>query len=378
MKKIALLFLTLLLFSTLHADDEEARGDIIVLPRSEVVNGDYFAYGKSIEISGVVNGDVYAFATQVIIDGTVNGNVLVAGGSINITGEVTEDVRVIAGQLMLSGQVGRSVSMLAGNAELFPSATIGNNLIAVVGNMDLAASLKQNARIYASNLRVSNGIKGKLRAYVGSLRLTSKANIGEYVEYWSNNDAMIDPSARISEGVIHHPSFFYNLFRGKFFRGLKIGSRLATLMMNFIYTFLLGVILMRYFPKKIELSLEALSKRPLHAFLAGIVLVIILPIICLILLVSILGVPFALTLMGLNIVGFYTVKILAILWMTKWILKKVEFDRHRKVYFLIGLFIYFVLTQIPYVGIFISLAALFFGMGALVMGKNAPPKPVPS
>jgi len=63
------------------------------LPASQVVDGDHFAFGKTVEISGTINGGLYVSGGQVVIDGRVNGDVLVAGGRVSLSGTVSQDVR---------------------------------------------------------------------------------------------------------------------------------------------------------------------------------------------------------------------------------------------------------------------------------------------
>ena len=67
-------------FSTATAQERAGRSGSrshVTVPASEVVNGDYFAFGGTVEIAGTINGDLYASGGQVVIDGTVNGDVLV-------------------------------------------------------------------------------------------------------------------------------------------------------------------------------------------------------------------------------------------------------------------------------------------------------------
>ena len=368
MRKACHLALVLLLLTcTLFASDDESI--IIVLPANAVLNQDFFAYGKSIEISGTVNGDVYVFGGQIFIDGTVNGDVLVAGGSIEISGKVSQDVRLLGGQATISGEVGRNVTAVTATVEFSPAARIGNNIVVLSGNVDLAASIAKNARIYASNLRLSDGIHGALYAYVGQMRMTSKASVGGDVEYWSNNDAVIDSHAKIGGELIHHPSFFYSFFHGKFFKSLRIGSKLAALIMNFFYTFVIALIMMRYFPQRISGTLNTLNKKPLQALIAGVVLVIILPLLFLALLITIVGVPFALTLLAINVVSFYTAKILTIVWGASFLFRRLDFKKHMRLYFAFGLIVYYIVTLIPYLGNAISAGALLLGLGGLVLGK---------
>ena len=204
---------------------------------------------------------------------------------------------------------------------------------------------------------------------MGQLRVTSKVAIGGALEYWSNKNALIDPNAQIKGGVVHHPSFFYDLFHSKLLKGLRIGSKLAALMMNFFYSFIIGLIMIRYFPQRVEQTIQTLKQKPAQSLVAGIVLLFLLPIIMLMLIITILGVPFALTLLSLTVVGFYTAKILSILWMSTHIFRKFEYKKHKRLYFAFGLIVYFIVTLIPYVGTIITVAALLFGIGGAALGK---------
>ena len=68
-----------------------------VLQAGQVVQGDYFAAGPRVEISGIVNGDLYVAGGQVLVDGVVNGDVIVAGGKVTLSGTVAQDARIAGG-----------------------------------------------------------------------------------------------------------------------------------------------------------------------------------------------------------------------------------------------------------------------------------------
>lgn len=360
----------LLLFSALFAEEQdEEEIDIVVLPSTAVVDSDYFVHGRTVEISGTVNGDLYVMGGQVFIDGTVNGDVLALGGSIEISGTVSNDVRLLAGQVLVTGDIQRSFTGVAATLELSPSSRVGRSAVIVSGNADIESSIGRNLRLYSSSVRISNQVRGKVSASVGQLRLTSKTVIDGPLEYWSNKTALIDPNAVVKGGVIHRPSFFYDLMHNKMFRWLKIGSKFAGLVMNFFYSFIIGLIMLRYFPQRINSTIEMLNTKPAQSAVAGIVLIFLLPIIMLALVITILGVPFALTLLSLTVVGFYTAKILSILWLSTHLFRRFEYKKHRKLYFSFGLIVYFIITLIPYLGALITAAALILGIGGAVLGK---------
>ncbi|MCP5492553.1 MAG: polymer-forming cytoskeletal protein [Chlamydiales bacterium] len=364
MRKLVCFFLFFLSVSAYAKDGALIK----VLPANSSHLGDYFVRGQTVEISGTVTGDLYVLGGQVFIDGTINGNVLVAGGTVNIEGRVDQNVRSLAGQVVISGSVGRSVTVLSGSLEVQPSAVISKNLIAMSGNVDLAGSVHGNALLGTSSLRLAGGVGGGVTAYVNQMRVTSKANVEGGLEYWSSSDALIDSTAHIIGGVVHHPSFFYSISKGKIIQSLRFGSTILPILMNFLYTLGLGLILMRYFPHSIKRAVGALLQNPVHTALVGIVVLVLLPLLSLLFLMSVLGVPFAITLIAVNVFAFYTAKIFTVLWLEKLIFRK-HFEKHRRLFFTIGLMVYFTLATIPTVGTIISFAIMLMGLGAMVRGR---------
>lgn len=369
-----LIFCFLLLFTShfLFAveDDISREQNVIVLPSGQVYNGNYFAMGRTVEISGTVNGDVYILAEQVLIDGVVNGDLLCTGGSIDIPGQVVHNCRLLGGQILISGSVSNNVTAVAGNLQLLSSASIGGSLVATAGNVDLATSIGSDATIIASNLRLSSHIGKGLQGYVGQMRITSKAVIGGDVDYKSNSPAWIEAGATIHGDVIRRPSFVHELVKGTWIQKFLVGSKVLVTLMNFIYTFVIGIILIKVFPKNLEAALHSLNEQPLKAFTYGIMLLILLPLAALILLMTILGVPFALTLMAANIIGFYTAKVYSIFWASNWLFGKVGFKCNRGPSFFCGTVVYFCLTAIPIFGILLAFAFMLFGLGAGVLAQR--------
>lgn len=357
-----------------HADEllppsNPADSGVIVLPSGTVHQGDYFAFGDSVEISGEVNGDVYILANQIVIDGRVNGDVLAAGGSIDISGIVVHNVRSLGGQVLISGNVGNNVTAVAGNVQLLASGTIGNNVVITAGNVDLSSKIGSDATIVASNLRISSYVAGKIQAYVGQLRITSRAHISSGIDYRSSSIAWIDQGAVIEGQITHHPSLVHELVKGTWIQGLLVGGKVVALLMNFLYTLVVGIVLIKMFPKNLESALHVLKTRPWKAFSWGLMLLFLLPLASLILLMTILGVPFALTLIAANIIGFYTAKIYSVFWISNWCLAKFKLRISRLTALTLGLILYFSLTSIPILGVVLSFAAMLFGLGAGVLAQ---------
>jgi hypothetical protein len=365
------IFLFSFLFANEHEQNEQKQVEsIIILPFGAVHNGDYFAMGRSVEISGTVNGDVYVLAEQVVIDGVVNGDLLCIAGSVDISGKVAYNCRIVGGQVLISGEVGKNVTAVAGNLQLLSSAFLGKNLVATAGNVDLAAKIGYDATVVASNLRISSQITNDLQCYVGQMRITSRAVIGRNLEYRSNNSAWIEPGATIRGTTTYHPSFVHELVKGTWIQSLLVGSKIVAILMNFIYTFVIGIILIKIFPQNLESALHELKKHPFKSLSYGLMLLVLLPLASVLMLMTILGIPFALTLIALNIVGFYTAKVYCIFWGSNWIFGKLKMKGNRLPSFFLGLVIYFFLVAIPIFGTILSFVFMLLGLGAGVLSQG--------
>ncbi|HND01809.1 MAG TPA: hypothetical protein PK782_07015, partial [Nitrospira sp.] len=72
--RIVMLLILCMLPATAQADASLSRApwkERAVLRTGQVVQGDYFAFGPHVEISGIVNGDVIVAGAKVILSGTV-------------------------------------------------------------------------------------------------------------------------------------------------------------------------------------------------------------------------------------------------------------------------------------------------------------------
>ncbi len=358
-------------FSLLQADQkEEALQEVVMLRSGQVHDGDYFAMGNSVEISGTVLGDAYIMASQAIIDGKITGDLLVLGGSVEIAGEIEGSVRVLAGQVTLSGHVERNVTIIAASTQLSQPGEVDGNAVLVSGNIDLAARMDSNVTLLASNLRLASTIQKNVWAYVGQMRITSKARISGDVNYRSSSTAWIDPQSKIGGSLIYRPSFLHGLFEWSWLKGVVIGSKIAGLLMNFLYTFVIGWILIRMFRRRLDNTLHALQTQPLKSFVFGIVLLILFPLASLILLMTVLGAPFALTLIALNIISFYSAKVFSILWASNWLFSKIGMKPNRMPLLASGQVLYYALTIIPVFGTLLAVVSMLFGLGGAVVGQQ--------
>ena len=351
------------------AAQERARqrgsGGRATVPASQVVDGDYFAFGETVEISGTINGDLYASGGQVVINGRVNGDVLVAGGRVSLSGTVSQDVRAAGGQITIAGNIGRNLTVAGGNVEIASSAVVRGGVVAAGGSVDLAAPVGGAAKIAAGTLILANRIAGDVEAAVGTLRIASRAEIDGNVSYWSSREASVSEGARIKGKMVRNaaparPRFFPVAF---FFW-------LAFVSINFVCTLILGLLSARFLPRYHQSVITTLGERPWASLGIGFIAAVVVPVVCALLLATVLAIPLGLILLVGFFILLYWSRIYAIGRIGESILARLRPASSRASAFVLGLFVYYILAIIPVVGWLVVPLVILFGLGAELITRK--------
>lgn len=314
----------------------------VTLTKDQTINHDYFAAGSTVEVDGTVNGDVYAAGGQVTINGTVNGDVLAAGGTVTVDGTVNGNVRTAGGSIVIDGHISKNVSTAGGNIQVGRNATVGGNLAVAAGT-----------------LTDSGMINGDANAAAGNLTVASAAHIGGTLTYWSNNPGSIAEGA-VAGAVTHRvPPAHHDQNNNRF------AAAVLMALYWFVVTFIFAVLAMVWLPRHSAAITEALQKRPWASFGWGILVAVLTPLVGLVLLITVIGIPFGLALWALYAIALLVAPVWIIL-ATRELLTG-QFKRENTyVVLLLAAFIYTLIGLIPVVGgIFVVVTSLM-GLGASV------------
>lgn len=339
-----------------------------VLGSGQVVQGDYFAFGPHVEVSGTVNGDVYAAGGEVLVDGTINGDLIVAGGKVTISGTVSQDARIAGGQVTLGGTIGRNVTVGGGDVQVTESASVRENLLVGGGNVQLAGQIGRDVRAGAGNVTLSNKIGGDLAVAAAAIRLTSKASVGKNVTYWSETHPSIDEKATVMGTVTKRP--IPEAFKGEKVRRGVAGIKLVAGMVSFASTLLLGLLLLRIYPVFTLKAATTIQERPWISFGAGGAVLAGTPFLVLFCMATVLGIPIGLMLGALYLVTLYLGRVFVMLWVGQRIVRRLSDSPSLSWAFVTGLIVYSLVSLIPLIGKLATLFTLVAGLGALLITKK--------
>ena len=369
--RMVMLLILCMLPAAAQADEPLSRApwkERAVLRAGQIVQGDYFAFGPHVEISGIVNGDLYAAGGEVLIDGVVNGDVIVAGAKVILSGTVAQDARIAGAQVTVSGTIGRNATLGGADVHLTETAKVRDNLIAGGGHVQLAGSVGRDARVGAWKATLSNQIERDLIVAAGSVRLTSKATVGGRLRYWGEAAPSIDEEATVRGAITQRPlPEGWSIERAR--QGL-VGIRLMAAFIGFVSTLILGLVLLRVYPVFARRVTATIRERPTAALGWGTVALVATPVVALSFVVTLFALPIGLLLFALYGATVYLARVYAITYVGQILIRRQEDSSSLAWPFVAGLVLYSVLSLIPVVGGLLTLLTVLFGLGALLVSKK--------
>lgn len=365
---LLLCFFSISTLSPVSARGVDNENNTVVMAKSETIDHDYFGAGEQVTISGTVNGDAYVAGGTVIVEGTINGDLLAAGGQVTVLGTVTQNIRVAGGQVVISGQVGRNVTAAAGSLTFTEGATVAGNVVAGAGDLSLLAPVQRDVTLGAGNAVIGNRIGGNITAGVNSLTLTPNASIAGTLRYWSEEQATIDQAAVVTGGV--QPQIISPQPRVRADQADDRTAQTAFRIFTFLAILLVGGIIVWMFPHFSLRVARTITGQPLPSLGMGFFALIGLPILCLILLVTVIGIPLAFMLFALYLKLLYISKVFVSLLIGSVILQQFDRKAHILWTYVLGLVVYSMVTWLPFVGGLVSFVALLLGVGSFLLEEH--------
>lgn len=318
-------------------DDVYMTSDTISLEES--VNGNVYLFGDKIDISSnIIFGNVYAFGNTVNVNADVTGSLYVMAEDVTITGGAS-DAYICAGKVNFEED-----SYISRNARVFSE------------NLNIKGSIERDLYTISEQTNILDvtfaGVQGKLY-YKGNLNVEGNAYVGEKIELKGQ-----------IEDVKNETKGFFEIVS-------QALSQIITVSQIFTAVFLiliLGLFAKKYDETKIDKTNYGI------AMLKGFGYLIIIPIIAILLIVCIIGIPLGIILF-LAYMLMFTLSIPVVsLDISKTILKEKANQKWKLILTAIGIYICLeIIKLIPILGGIIRFLSILYGFELIVnclFGKN--------
>jgi cytoskeletal protein CcmA (bactofilin family) len=351
-------------FNTGHAQ-QFRHGNNANIAAGEKINSAAYLAGQSVDVAGDVNGDLFCAGQNINISGTVHGDVICAGQNINISGKVDGDIR-IAGQSVDVSASADNLTVFTQNFTLSGKGNIARDITGAAKIMTINGTVGRDITLGATNATINGTVGRNITSGVEHLTLGSSAKVNGNISYTSHNQLSKESGAQVTGTVKRTEPPEEKNKSGWFGIGFRIYWFFAAL--------LVALALILLFPAIFQRSATRALDAPGKTILLGVATVLFTPIVFVILLITIVGIPLGLLLlfawiMALVLSGsFFAYLIGRLIW---------KAQRNSIWIMLVGAVILLLVYNIPYLGGLVMFAALFFGTGMVVRElTQRTPRPV--
>lgn len=304
------------------------------------LGNDLYIAGENVGILNAHAGDVVAAGGRVIIAGPVEGDVNTAGGSINMDSAVGDDVRIAGGNITVHGSAGGDMIVFGGSIYIANDAKIVGNLLIFGGDISMDGLVSGNLMIRGGNAVIRGTVGGdvdiaseqiqldrasleqsaKLRAQ--KIAIQEGTTISGNLHYWQKDDTE-DFSAFVSGTTQYDDALAWK----KPHDGAKpaeaaVGILAAVTIYGLLFAALcIGLLLWATKSFFVD-SAKYLRKQPWMSFLWGFLYFIVTPVLAIILLMTVIGIPLGIITLVLYGLSVFFAKIFASLVLARaWELK---------------------------------------------------------
>lgn len=346
-----------------QALDLRRADDRVTIPAGEVIDDTLIVMAETVVIEGDVTGDLFALGEKIVLRSKVSGNIFAfgeqveleveVGGSVFTAGEIV-DLRKgsLAGNLYIAGEevnVRQDVA-ITGNTFLASedgdiSASIGRDLLAAAEELTVLGKIDKSMIFYGEALKLAETahIAGNLRVRIED---NAKLRIHEAATIVGEQD--IDGIRGEDDEETEHDSS---------------GNSIFGQLMKFLAAFVFGCVLFWLLP---SLRSSSLVRGPelLTASAFGAIFLVAAPILAIVCMITLIGLPVGLAALLLWIIAGYAAGVVTAAFIGDALLS--SGDQKPIVAFLLGLVVLYLLLMIPMVGSIVWFAALVMGLGLIL------------
>jgi hypothetical protein len=334
-KLLIVLLLLAVSIPSIYAADASQNGSIVI---DTPVNHDLFVSGDTVAINAPVDGDVWAAANLVSINAAVSGDVFAAGSTVNLNAPVGGSVVAAGSQVEAKGDVKGRIVAAGGTLILRGNAL---KVVAAGGTIRIESTAVIEKYAYIAGGTVTNAgtIKGELRVNANNLENTGTAGSVQ----WQRTKTQTNLAG---------------------LSGALSGIGMILGILTTIGFLLLGIVLLRLFPKQFLMVHDQLVKSPIKNTVVGFLLIIAAAIVSVLLAITVIGLPFAAVFGMLFIITLMVSGLFVSLALGRKIASPTNLKASDMWLFVLGFVILTVLFYIPFLGWIIRVVAVSLGFGA--------------
>jgi anti-sigma factor RsiW len=331
----------------------------VTVAADEVIKNDLIAASNTVKIEGTVEGDLIAFCRNLTVNGRVKGDVIAFAQIVRINGAVDGNVRSFSNYVSYAGTVGKNVTAFTETFELASKSTLGGSLTMFAAMASQDGRVGRDLLSFVADHQLDGSVGGAALMKCDKLTIGPSADILGKVSITSQHEPSISDKAKFSAGKpeikIEKRGPDYASPKYYWHQTLKWGA-----------AFVLALLVALLMPAFLRESIQQ-GERYVLSLGAGVLALVVTPVVAIIACITIVGLAVAISLALFYVVAIYSSQIFASAFLGEKLLGRSEGMGALIGRLAIGLLIIRVLSMIPYVGGFVWLVVILFGMGVMAL-----------
>ncbi len=333
----------------------------VIIAQGEIIDDDLIVIGENIRIFGKVKGDVIAIGIDIIIDDGIDGDITALGEKISIKGDIGDDLFVAGSDIDIDGPDLDNAMVFGSDIKIGKDTNIRRDLLIIGTIINIEGMINKDARLYGNDITISGDIGGNVTVESESLTILPSTAISGDLNYTGPEEADINDISSIKGDIIYNQKIKP---QKSYLDSIKISIEFMLPLL------LIGFLIIYFMPGFIERTDKIIRTRTLTSIISGITGLIIIPIVSILMIITIIGIPISLMILALYIMGLYISKIFIGITLGQYILKISGRKKQTKYLCLIvGLVALELLFMIPFISCLAKLIALVLGFGALIIAR---------
>ena len=335
------------------------KNDTLTLDGS-LENDNYLILGGTIKLNDTFQKDLAVIGGEISSDSRVYEDAFFIGGDIHINEKIDEDLVVIGGNVFLNDDIDGDVIVLGGNIITSRDADIRGDLLVLGATAIVNSSVSGDVTVYAGDVIINDKVGGDAVLYSDYFVLGDDAMIAGDLSYHKTDKISFDKS---KIGGVLIP--LKQLERGYIDR---IIEKLTWLLLYFI----IGLALFLLLPTVSRNLTEKVERKLGISILVGFVGSIVMFFAFFLLLITIVGIPFSLVILGYYILAIFVCWPVVGMWLGRIILKRwfKQESPKTEIALLTGIIALGISSLIPGISGLVVALVYFTGLGAMILATR--------
>lgn len=358
---LPLVLFTVIVFPIVSVVAESISGDAVIVESDETLEKTSFLSGEIVRVDGDINGTTFIAGGNVEVNGTIDGDLFIASQSLTVNGTVNGSIFVAGQNMTLNGEVENNI-YAAGQGLTIQSETNGN--IFVIGQTvttDENALIERDAFIGAGTIYHNGVVNGDFQSSSDSL--TVGGTVAGDLNYRSQKQANILNSSTIIGETTWKKIERESLEDTKeFFSAARFLQMLWSIGAALIVWLVVRWVRPTFWPQ----LADRVMQNPLKIIGFGALGVVFIPVVSILLMITIIGIPLSLILLSLYSVILYSSKIIFSVYLSRLLQDRLNGSNTQAFWlFLLALIFLTGLGVVPIVGMILGFLTSSIGVGAI-------------